>query len=85
MSKLITKSIERAGKGLIISGSIECDVNVCRLAGRTSYTVLIDGIDKGISRATPFAMWQWLLDYFNVWEVEAPQIIEKVKRKNKVK
>ncbi|AHK11631.1 hypothetical protein S140_224 [Shewanella sp. phage 1/40] len=85
MSKLITINTERAGKGLIISGDIECNVNVCRLAGRTSYTVLIEGIDKGVSRATPLAMWQWLMDYFNVTTIEAPEVVEKVKRKNKVK
>lgn len=67
MSKLITKTLQRAGKGLIESSGISCPVEVCRLAGRSSYTVLVDGVDKGVSRATASQMWQWVLEYFDVW------------------
>ena len=82
MSKLVTKSTERAGKGLIVSGDIECQVEVCRLAGRSSFTVLIDGIDKGVSRVSAFLMWQWVQDYFNVYEIEEPP---KPIKKSKIK
>lgn len=82
MSKLITKSVERAGKGLIVSGDIECQVEVCRLAGRSSFTVLIDGVDKGVSRAAASYMWHWVQDYFNVYEIEEPpKSIKKSKKK----
>jgi len=73
MAKLITKTTERAGKGLIVAGDIECQIEVCRLAGRSSFTVLIDGIDKGISRSSAFLMWQWVMDYFNVYDIEEPK------------
>lgn len=84
MSKLITKTIERAGKGLIISGDTECPIEVCRLAGRSSYTVLVDGKDKGVSRVSASLMWAWVLDYFNVWTVEEPPKVEKKPRIKKI-
>lgn len=83
MSKLITKTTERAAKGLIVSGDIECQIEVCRLAGRSSFTVLIDGIDKGISRSSAFLMWQWVMDYFNVYDIEEPT--KPTKKKSKIK
>jgi hypothetical protein len=72
MAKLITKTTERAGKGLIVSGDIECQVEVLKVKGRTSFTLKIDGVQKDTSRANAFFMWQWVMDYFNVYEVEAP-------------
>lgn len=79
MSTLVTKSIEKAAIGTIISGDTPlcgdgttCQVEVCRLAGRASYTVLIDGKDKGVSRTSAALMWLWVMDYFSVWKVEEP-------------
>lgn len=73
MSKLITKSLDRAGSGEIVSGDITSHVEVSRLAGRSSYAVLVDGKCKGISRATPKAAWLWLVEYFGVWEIAEPE------------
>jgi hypothetical protein len=84
MTKLITKTLERAGKGQIISGDIISEIQVCRLAGRGSYTVLIDGSTNGISRATAGEMWQFVIDYFNVWTIEEPPKVEKKTKLKKI-
>lgn len=84
MSKLVVKNTEKAGIGQVIGESVTCEVEVKRLTGRASYTVLIGGVCKGISRATAFEAWQWVINYFNVWTIESPQVKPK-KVKNKFK
>ena len=91
MSTLVTKSIEKAAIGTIVSSSdetpqsgITCTVEVCRLAGRASYTALIDGKDKGVSRTSAALMWLWVMDYFSVWKVEELPKKEKKTRKAKI-
>lgn len=84
MSKMIVKSTEKAGIGQVIGESVSCEVEVCRLAGRSSYTVKVDGVCKGISRATAFEAWQWIINYFNIWTIEVPEVKQK-KVKNKLK
>lgn len=81
MSKLMVKSTEKAGIGQVIGEIVTCEVEVKRLTGRTSYTVLVNGICKGISRATAFEAWQWVINYFNIWTIEAPQVKPKKKKK----
>ena len=80
MSKLIVKSTEKAGIGQVIGEFDTCAVEVCRLAGRSSYTVKVDGVCKGISRATAFEAWQWVINYFNIWTIEAPEVKSKKKK-----
>lgn len=81
MSKLIVKNTEKSGIGQVIGESVTCEVEVKRLTGRASYTVLIDGLGKGISRSTAFEAWQWVIDYFNIWTIEAPEVKQKKKKK----
>lgn len=81
MSKLMVKSTEKAGIGQVIGEIVTCEVEVCRLAGRSSYTVKVDGLCKGISRATAFEAWQWVINYFNIWTIEAPEVRQKKKKK----
>ena len=81
MSKLIVKSTEKAGVGQVIGEIVTCEVEVKRLTGRASYTVLVDGVCKGISRAAAFEAWQWVINYFNIWTIEEPEA--KPKKKNK--
>lgn len=81
MSKLIVKSTDKSGVGQVTGESVSCEVEVKRLTGRTSYTVLVDGICKGISRATAFEAWQWVTSYFNIWTIEAPEVKPKKKKK----
>ena len=81
MSKLIVKNTEKSGIGQVIGEIVTCEVEVKRLTGRASYTVLIDGLGKGISRATAFEAWQWVINYFNIWTIEAPEVRQKKKKK----
>lgn len=80
MSKLIVKNTEKSGIGQVIGESVTCEVEVKRLTGRASYAVLVDGVCKGISRATAFEAWQWVINYFNVWTIEAPEVKQKKKK-----
>lgn len=83
MSKLIVKSIERAGKGLIVSEGVSVQVEVKRLAGCSSYTVFVDDVHlKYISRQTANNMWYWVQDYFGAWKIEEPT---KPEKKTKIK
>lgn len=81
MSKLIISSLERAGIAQIVSGEVTCQVEVKRLTGRSSYTVLVDGLCKGISRATAGEAWAWVVEYFRVWTIETPEVKQKKKKK----
>lgn len=81
MSKLIVKNTEKSGIGQVIGESVTCEVEVKRLTGRASYAVLVDGVCKGISRVTAFEAWQWVINYFNIWTIEAPEVKQKKKKK----
>lgn len=81
MSKLIVKSTDKSGIGQVIGETVTCGVEVKRLTGRASYTVLVGGVCKGISRATAFDAWQWVINYFNIWTIEAPEVKQKKKKK----
>ena len=81
MSKLIVKNTEKSGIGQVIGESVTCEVEVKRLTGRASYTVLVDGVCKGISRAAAFEAWQWVINYFNIWTIGAPEVKQKKKKK----
>lgn len=81
MPKLIVKSTDKAGIGQVIGESVTCEVEVCRLSGRSSYIVKVNGLCKGISRATAFDAWQWVINYFNIWTIESPEVKPKKKKK----
>lgn len=83
MSKLAVKSLDRSGNGLIESGDLSIQVEIKRLEGRSSYAVLVDGVCKGISRATPKAAWMWLIEYFGVWSIDQPEQKPRKQRKSK--
>lgn len=72
MSKLIVKSLERAGDGEVVGADVSIKVSVTKLIGRSSYAVQVDGVCKGISRVTPRDVWLWLIDYLGVWEIVEP-------------
>lgn len=72
MSKLIVKSLERAGDGEVVGADVSIKVSVTKLVGRSSYAVQVDGVCKGISRVTPRDAWLWLIDYLGVWEIVEP-------------
>lgn len=84
MSKLIVKSLERAGDGEVIGADVSIKVSVTKLVGRSSYAVQVDGVCKGISRVTPRDAWLWLIDYLGVWEIVEPEIVAKKVKKTKV-
>ena len=85
MSKLIVKSLERAGDGEVVGADVSIKVSVTKLVGRSSYAVQVDGVCKGISRVTPRDAWLWLIDYLGVWEIVEPEpvakpVVKKVKK-----
>lgn len=84
MSKLIVKSLERAGDGEVVGADVSIKVSVTKLTGRYSYAVQVDGVCKGISRVTPRDAWLWLIDYLGVWEIVEPLPAAKKVKKTKV-
>jgi hypothetical protein len=84
MSKLIVKSLERAGEGEVVGADVSIKVSVTKLVGRSSYAVQVDGVCKGISRVTPRDAWLWLIDYLGVWEIVEPEPVTKKVKKTKV-
>lgn len=84
MSKLIVKSLERAGDGEVVGSDVSIKVSVTKLTGRSSYAVQVDGVCKGISRVTPRDAWLWLIDYLGVWEIVEPEPATKKVKKTKV-
>ena len=84
MSKLIVKSLERAGEGEVVGADVSIKVSVTKLVGRSSYAVQVDGVCKGISRVTPRDAWLWLIDYLGVWEIVEPEPVAKKVKKTKV-
>lgn len=84
MSKLIVKSLERAGDGEVVGADVSIKVSVTKLIGRSSYAVQVDGVCKGISRVTPRDAWLWLIDYLGVWEIVEPEVVAKKVKKTKV-
>ena len=84
MSKLIVKSLERAGEGEVVGADVSIKVSVTKLVGRSSYAAQVDGMCKGISRVTPRDAWLWLIDYLGVWEIVEPEPVTKKVKKTKV-
>lgn len=84
MSKLIVKSLERAGGGEVVGADVSIKVSVIKLVGRSSYSVRVDGVCKGISRVTPRDAWLWLIDYLGVWEIVEPLPAARKVKKTKV-
>ena len=83
MSKLIVKSLERAGDGEVVGADVSIKVSVTKLVGRSSYAVQVDGVCKGISRVTPRDAWLWLIDYLGVWEIVEPEVVARKVKKTK--
>ena len=83
MSKLIVKSLERAGDGEAVGAGVSIKVSVTKLVGRSSYAAQVDGVCKGISRVTPRDAWLWLIDYLGVWEIVEPELVAKKVKKTK--
>ena len=84
MSKLIVKSLERAGDGEVVGADVSIKVSVTKLVVRSSYAVQVSGVCKGISRVTPRDAWLWLIDYLGVWEIVEPEPVAKKVKKTKV-
>ena len=83
MSKLIVKSLERAGDGEVVGADVSIKVSVTKLVGRSSYAVQVGGVCKGISRVTPRDAWLWLIDYLGVWEIVEPAPVARKVKKTK--
>lgn len=84
MSVLILKNIHRGGKAVVKSSIGDVDVQVKKTAGCEGYAIFVEGKPKGVSRMDAEAAWNWIISYFGITTVKAPEVKPKKKRTPKV-
>lgn len=84
MSVLILKNIHRGGKAVVKSTYGDVNVQVKKSPGCEGYAIFVEDSNKGVSRMDAEAAWNWVISYFGITLVKAPEVKVKKKRAPKV-